>query len=135
MGSFKLVVTLRGYRRAWLPADLAAAGMLLVIAVPEQLATARLAGMPPITGFYAFVVGTLAIALLGASPQLPVRADSTIAPLFAAAVGGLALSGSSHYQALVGILAVITGAFVALVWMLRLGWLAELLSEPTHHHP
>jgi SulP family sulfate permease len=130
MRPFKLAASLRGYRREWLSADLVAAATLLVIALPEQLATARLAGMPPITGFYAFVAGTLAFALLGTNPQLSVGADSTIAPLFATAVGGLALTGSGHYHDLVGILALMSGAVVTLVWLFRLGWIAELLSAP-----
>ena len=74
-------------------ADLVAGLMLLVIAVPEQLATSRLAGMPPITGFYAFVAGTVVFALLGSNPQMSVGADSTIAPLFATGVSALALTG------------------------------------------
>jgi len=101
-----------------------------VIAVPEQLATSRLAGMPPITGFYAFIAGTVVFALLGSNPQLSVGADSTIAPLFAVGMSHLALSGSPHYIDLVGILAVMVGAIVALVSLLRLGWIAELLSTP-----
>jgi sulfate permease, SulP family len=130
MRPFRIATTLRGYRPDWLTADLVAAATLLVIALPEQLATARLAGMPPITGIYAFAAGTLAFALLGTNPQLSVGADSTIAPLFATAVGGLALTGSTRYGDLVGLLAVMTGALVTLVWVLRLGWIAELLSAP-----
>ena len=75
--------SLHGYQRAWVSGDLLAGLMLLVIAVPEQLATSRLAGMPPITGFYAFIAGTVVFALLGSNPQMSVGADSTIAPLFA----------------------------------------------------
>src|SRR5271168_3309071 len=93
--------SLQGYQRQWLGPDLLAALTLLVIAVPEQLATSRLAGMPPITGFYAFVAGTVAFALLGSNPQMSVGADSTIAPLFAAGVSALALTGSAHYVELV----------------------------------
>lgn len=122
--------SLVGYRRAWLPADLLAAATLLVIAVPEQLATSRLAGMPPITGFYAFVAGSVLFAALGSSRQLSVGADSTIAPLFAVAVGALAATGSVRYVALVGILAVTVGVLVASVGVLRLGWIAEFLSAP-----
>ncbi len=103
---------------------------LLVIAVPEQLATSRLAGMPPITGFYAFVAGSVLFALLGSNPQMSVGADSTIAPLFAAGVSALALTGSSHYVELVAILAVMVGLMVMLVSLLRLGWIAEFLSTP-----
>ena len=125
-----LAPTLRGYRRSWLGGDAAAAATLLVIAVPEQLATSRLAGMPPITGFYAFLAGSVLFALLGTSPQLSVGADSTIAPLVAAGVAALAASGSAHYVDLMGILAVMAAVLVMLVWLLRLGWIAELLSAP-----
>jgi sulfate permease, SulP family len=125
-----LLPSLRGYRRAWAGPDAAAALTLLAIAVPEQLATSRLAGMPPITGCYAFIAGTVMFAVLGSSPQLSVGADSTIAPLFAVGVAGLAASGSQRYVELVGILSVLVGAIVALVWLLRLGWVADFLSTP-----
>ena len=81
-----LFSSLHGYRRAWARADLLAALTLLVIAVPEQLATSRLAGMPPISGFYAFAAGTALFALLGSSPQMSVGADSTIAPTSSARI-------------------------------------------------
>jgi sulfate permease, SulP family len=122
--------SLRGYQRAWATGDLVAGLTLLAIAVPEQLATSRLAGMPPITGFYAFVAGSVAFALLGSNPQLSVGADSTIAPLFAAGVSALALTGSAHYVDLVAILAVMVGLMVMLVSILRLGWIADFLSTP-----
>jgi sulfate permease, SulP family len=89
-----------------------------------------LAGMPPITGLYAFVAGTVVFAFLGSNPQMSVGADSTIAPLFATGVSALALTGSTHYIELVGILAVMVGLMVMLVTVLRLGWIAEFLSTP-----
>lgn len=122
--------TLHGYQTAWVGPDAIAAVTLLVIAVPEQLATSRLAGMPPVTGFYAFVAGTILFALLGSNPRMSVGADSTIAPLFAVGVAHFAPTGSPRYIALVGILAVLVGALVALVGLLRLGWIAEFLSAP-----
>ena len=122
--------SLHGYQRAWVSGDLVGGLMLLVIAVPEQLATSRLAGMPPITGFYAFIAGTVAFAFLGSNPQMSVGADSTIAPLFATGVSALALTGSPHYVELVAILAVMIGLMVMLVSVLRLGWIAEFLSTP-----
>jgi high affinity sulfate transporter 1 len=125
-----VLTSLHGYQRAWASADAVAGITLLVIAVPEQLATSRLAGMPPITGFYAFVAGTVFFALLGSNPQLSVGADSTIAPLFAAGVAGIAASGTTSYVDLVSILALMVGVIVALVGVLRLGWIAEFLSVP-----
>jgi sulfate permease, SulP family len=125
-----VLTSLHGYRRSWARADLAAGVTLLAIAVPQQLATSRLAGMPPVTGFYAFAAGTVLFVLLGANPHMSVGADSTIAPLFAAGVSVLALPGSPHYVDLVGILAVMVGLLVMLVSVLRLGWIAEFLSTP-----
>jgi SulP family sulfate permease len=122
--------SLRGYQRDWASADVVAGLTLLAIALPEQLATSRLAGMPPVTGFYAFIAGTVLFALLGSNPQMSVGADSTIAPLFAAGVVGLAALGSPHYVELVSILAVMVGLIVMLVSLLRLGWIADFLSTP-----
>jgi high affinity sulfate transporter 1 len=122
--------SLQGYQMSWLTPDIVAGITLLVIAVPEQLATSRLAGMPPITGFFAFAAGGALFALLGSNPQMSVGADSTIAPLFAVAIAHLAASGSTQYVDLVGILAVMVGAIVALIGLLRMGWIAEFLSDP-----
>ena len=125
-----LLSSLRGYRSSWVVRDVVAALTLLAIAVPEQLATARLAGMPPITGFYAFVAGSVMFALVGSNPQMSVGADSTIAPLFAVGIATVVPAISADYAALVGILAVMVGVVVALVGLLRLGWVADFLSAP-----
>jgi high affinity sulfate transporter 1 len=122
--------SLRGYRLSFAGADALAAVTLLVIVVPEQLATSRLAGMPPISAFYAFIAGTVLFAILGSNPQMSVGADSTIAPLFAVGIAHLAPIDSSRYVDLVGILAVMVGVIVALVGLLRLGWIANFLSAP-----
>jgi MFS superfamily sulfate permease-like transporter len=71
--------------------------MLAAIAIPGQLATARLAGMPPETGLYAFVAGSLAFGAFGANRFMTVAADSTIAPIFAGGVATLAAAGTQHY--------------------------------------
>ena len=125
-----LLSSLHGYRWSWVIGDLVAGLTLLAIAVPEQLATARLAGMPPITGFYAFVAGGVMFALLGSNPQMSVGTDSTIAPLFAVSIASLVPAISPDYVALVAILAVMVGVVVILVGLLRLGWVAEFLSVP-----
>ncbi len=130
MTSPPVLAWLRGYQRGWLGPDLLACLTLLVIAVPEQLATSRLAGMPPITGLYVFVAVTVAFAILGSSPQLSVGADSTIAPLFATGVAHLTSSGSTRYAADVALLAVVVGVMVAAVGLLRMGWIADFLSAP-----
>lgn len=125
-----LLTSLRGYQRSWLLGDVVAALTLFTIAVPEQLATARLAGMPPITGWYAFVAGSVIFALLGSNPQMSVGADSTIAPLFAVGIATVVARTSLDYAALVAILAVAVGVLIIVVALLRFGWIAEFLSTP-----
>ncbi|HUO47873.1 MAG TPA: SulP family inorganic anion transporter, partial [Acidimicrobiales bacterium] len=125
-----LFPTLQGYQRRWLTADLLAGLTLLVIAVPEQIATSRLAGVPPTIALYAFVAAVVAFAAFGSNPRLSVGADSTIAPLFAAGVARFAPVGSTRYAELVALLALVVGVVVALVGVLRLGWIADFLSAP-----
>jgi len=129
-GSFPILRWMHSYQRRWLGPDLLACVTLLVIAVPEQLATSRLAGMPPITGLYVFVAASVAFAVFGSNPQLSVGADSTIAPLIAAGVARLSPTGSSDYVALVALLAVIVGVLIVAVGLLRMGWIADFLSAP-----
>jgi sulfate permease, SulP family len=122
--------SLRGYRIGWLPRDIVAGVMLAAIAIPGQLATARLAGMPPETGLYAFAAGSLTFAAFGANRFMSVAADSTIAPIFAGGVATLAAAGTQHYAELVTLLALMVGATLVAVGLLRAGWLATLLSIP-----
>ena len=122
--------SLRGYRRRWITPDILAGVTLLVIAVPEQIATSRLAGMPPVTALYAFAAATVAFAMVGSNARMSVGADSTIAPLFAVGIARFAASGSHRYVELVVLLAVTIGVIVALIGLLRLGWIADFLSAP-----
>jgi len=95
-----LFASLRGYRLSFLPRDLVAGIMLAAIAIPGQLATARLAGMPPETGLYAFAAGSLAFAAFGANRFISVGADSTIAPIFAGGLAAMSAAGSADYAGL-----------------------------------
>ncbi|WP_027527603.1 SulP family inorganic anion transporter [Bradyrhizobium sp. Ec3.3] len=123
-------VSLQGYRIAWLPRDLIAGLMLAAIAIPGQLATARLAGMPPETGLYAFAAGSLAFAAFGANRFMSVAADSTIAPIFAGGLASLTAPGTERYFELAPLLALMVGAILLAIGLFRAGWLATLLSTP-----
>ncbi len=72
------------YRGSWLGPDVLAGLTLVAIAIPEQMATAGLVGVPAVVGLYAFVVGSLVFALAGRNQLLSVGADSTIAPILVA---------------------------------------------------
>ena len=122
--------SLRHYRASWLVGDAIAALTLAAIAIPEQLATARLVGMPPIAGLAAFVAGTLAFAAIGANRFMSVGADSTIAPIMASALVAIAAAGSGPYASAAATLAILVGLLLLIAGVARLGWVADLLSIP-----
>lgn len=128
--TWPLLTSFAGYRPGWIGPDLIAGLTLAAIAVPEQMATARLAGLPPEVGFFAFAAGAVGFALLGASRPLSSGADSTIAPIFAGVLITLATPGSPHYAALAAGLALMAGALVLLGGACRMGWVGDLLSIP-----
>ena len=107
-----------------------AALAVAAVAIPEQIATARLAGMPATTGLLVFVAGSLGFYLLGSNRFLSVGADSTIAPIFAASLALLAASGTQHYMMLCTMFALLVGFIVLAGGIFRMGWIARLLSVP-----
>ena len=86
--SWPLFSSLASWRPAFLPADLIAGLTLAAIAIPEQMATARLGGFEPQIGFFAFIAGSIGFAMLGANRFLSCGADFTITPIFAGGLGG-----------------------------------------------
>src|SRR5471030_2058801 len=129
-GAHWLFATLRGVTLSALPADLMAGLTLAAIAIPEQLATARLAGVPPEVGLFAFAAGCVGFAIFGANRFMSVGADSTIAPIFASALAVFATAGSPAYAGLACALALMVGAILIAAGLLRAGWIADLLSVP-----
>ncbi|CCD86042.1 putative sulfate transporter with a STAS domain (C-terminal) [Bradyrhizobium sp. ORS 285] len=122
--------SLRGWRLSALPADLTAGLTLAAIAIPEQMATAKLGGFTPETGFFAFLAGSLGFALFGANRFLSCGADSTITPIFAGGLALLAASGTPEYGSLAAALALLVGVMLVLAGGFRLGGIANLLSVP-----
>src|SRR6202140_3429580 len=122
--------SLDAYRASFLAGDLVAGVTLAAIAIPEQMATARLGGFPPEIGFFAFLAGSLAFALFGSSRFLSCGADSTITPIFAGGLALLAASGSPDYLTLAAALALMVGILLVAAGIFRLGWIADLLSIP-----
>jgi MFS superfamily sulfate permease-like transporter len=125
-----LFTSLRAYRGAYVAADIVAGLTLAAIAIPEQMATARLGGFAPQIGFFAFMAGSVGFAMFGANRFLSVGADSTITPIFAGGLALLAVSGSPDYQALAVGLALMVGAMLIAGGVFRLGGIANLLSTP-----
>ena len=125
-----LLRSLAGWRISSVPADLAAGLTLAAISIPEQMATAKLGGFTPETGFFAFMAGSLGFALFGANRFLSCGADSTITPIFAAGLALLAATGTPEYGSLAAALALLVGVLLVLAGGFRLGGIANLLSVP-----
>ena len=125
-----LFASLRGYELSWLRRDAMAGLMLVAIALPGQLATARLAGMPAETGLIAFAAGSIAFAAVGGNRFISVGADSTIAPIFAGLIATMAVGEPSRTLQLAAVLALMVGAMLVVAGLLKAGWLADLLSVP-----
>jgi SulP family sulfate permease len=120
---------LPGYKPGWLRLDLVAGLTVCAILVPEGMAYAQLAGMPPETAFYAAPAGLLAYALLGGSRQLVVAVSSAIAIMSAATISALAPGGTAEYAALTAALALLAGLVSILAGVLRFGRIAQFFSE------
>ncbi|HLY04114.1 MAG TPA: SulP family inorganic anion transporter [Rhizomicrobium sp.] len=111
------------------PNDLLAGITVAAIALPEQMATARLGHFPPEIGLLAFVVASLGFFVFGASRALSVGADSTITPIFAGALM-LATAGVAGSFQSAALLALMVGSLVLLAGVFRMGWISSLLSRP-----
>ncbi|MFI7600358.1 SulP family inorganic anion transporter [Actinoplanes sp. NPDC049681] len=125
--------TASGYRRSWLTKDLVAGLVLSTLLVPQGMAYAELAGLPPITGLYTTVFGLLGYAVFGASRILVVGPDSSLGPMIAAVLIPIVGSGGDPVVAmgLASMLALLVGLTMTAAGIARLGFIADLLSQPT----
>ncbi|MCP5281762.1 MAG: sulfate permease [Rhodoferax sp.] len=121
---------LRDYRRAWLAGDLTAGLIVTVMLIPQSLAYAMLAGLPPQVGLYASILPLVAYAALGSSMTLAVGPVAVVSLMTASALQPLAQSGSAEYATMAMQLALISGGMLLAFGALRLGFLAYFLSHP-----
>lgn len=121
---------LRGYERRWLSGDVAAGITVGAYLIPQVMAYAVVAGLPPIAGLWATVPALVLYSLLGSSRQLSVGPESSTALLSASIVAPLAMGDPSRYAVLSAALAVVFGLYCLIAWLMRLGALADLLSRP-----
>src|SRR3954462_1408825 len=122
-----------GYHRAWLVKDVVAGGVLTTLLVPQGMAYAELAGLPPITGLYTTIMCLLAYAVFGPSRILVLGPDSSLGPMIAATVLPLVAAGGDPGRAvaLASMLALMTAVVMIAAGALGLGFVADLLSKPT----
>ncbi|MFJ4316581.1 SulP family inorganic anion transporter [Streptomyces lavendulae] len=119
-----------GYRAAWLRGDVPAGITVAAYLVPQVMAYAGVAGLPPVVGLWAALPAMVLYALSGSSRLLSVGPESTTALMTAVAVGPLAAGDPARYAVLSAALAVVVGLLSLVAWAVRLGFLADLLSRP-----
>ena len=123
--------SLRGYPREWLRPDTIAGLTAAAVVVPKALAYATVAGLPVQVGLYTAFIPMVVYALLGTSRPLSVSTTTTIAILTAAALGLAVPDGdASRLLTAAATLTVMVGAALALASVLRLGFVANFISEP-----
>ncbi|MFF4052363.1 SulP family inorganic anion transporter [Streptomyces chartreusis] len=124
------VVALLGYRRSWLRGDVLAGVTVAAYLVPQVMAYAGVAGLPPVAGLWAILPALALYAVFGSSRLLSVGPESTTALMTATVVAPLAAGDPDRYATLAVTLAVTVGLLCLVARAVRLGFLADLLSRP-----
>ena len=128
--SWPVFRSLQGYRPVYLRADVLAGLTVWAVLVPEALAYATIAGVPPVVGLYAAVPALVLYAVAGSSRHLVVGPMSATAALSAASVAPLAGRDTTLTVALTAAIAIVVGVLGLLAGLLRLGFIASFISEP-----
>lgn len=121
---------LRGYRKEWLRADVVAGLTTAAVVVPKAMAYATIAGLPVQVGLYTALAPTIVYAVLGTSRTLSVSTTTTLAILVGAELERLALPDTAALLTANATLALLVGAILAAAALLRLGFIANFISEP-----
>ncbi|OMC10719.1 SulP family inorganic anion transporter [Mycolicibacterium fortuitum] len=119
-----------GYQRSWLRGDVLAGVTVAAYLVPQVMAYATVAGLPPVAGLWAALVPMGVYALLGSSRQLSVGPESTTALMTATALAPLVVGDPARYAAMAAMLALLVGSICLAAGLCGLGFLADLLSRP-----
>ncbi len=127
---FPILTWLPAYQKTWLRGDVIAALTLWALLVPEAMAYAGIAGMPPETGLYAAPLAMIAYAIFGTARHLNVGPSSAVAALSFSVIAGLAAAGSPEFITLSIALAFVVGVMLIIGGLLRFGVLADFLSRP-----
>jgi len=124
-----IIAWLPAYQKAWLRTDFIAGLTIVALLIPEGMAYAQLAGVPPEAAFYAAPIGLLLFAIFGTSRQLVVAVSSAIATMSYATVSLHAIPNTPEFIVLTAALAVLTGLICVLAGLLKLGRVAQFFSE------
>ncbi|WP_152206662.1 SulP family inorganic anion transporter [Marinobacter changyiensis] len=127
---FPCIDWLRSYNRNLLASDASAAIIVTILVIPQSLAFALLAGLPPEAGLYASILPAMAYAIFGTGNTLAVGPVALISLMSAAAVGDVAEAGTAGYAVASVALALVSGLMLLIMGLLRLGFLSNFISHP-----
>jgi len=127
---FPILSWLPNYKKAFLGGDIAAGLTVGIMLIPQSMAYAMVAGLPPVYGLYTALMPQLMYALMGTSPQLNVGPIATDSLLVAAGLGALSVSGIDTYIAMALVLALFVGCIQLVLGLLKMGFLVNFLSTP-----
>src|SRR5215510_3863939 len=127
------LANLSSYQAGWLRRDVVAGLVLTALLVPQGMAYAELAGLPPITGLYTTILCLVAYAVFGPSKILVLGPDSSLGPMIAATIIPLLVVGDDPDRAVAlgSALALLVGVIITAAGIAKLGFIADLISKPT----
>ena len=129
MPAVRLFQAVRPLHRPGIAKDALAGVTLAAMNIPQALGYTRIAGTTVVSGLYTLLLPVIAFAAFGSSRYLVVAADSATAAILAGGLAGMAPVGTARYVALAGLVALITGVFLIVARLLKLGFLADFLSQ------
>lgn len=127
---FPLFKSLKGYNKRTFGKDLLSGFTVGIVLIPQGMAYAMIAGLPPVYGLYASLIPVLVYMFLGTSKPLSVGPVAMDSLLVAAGLGTLAITGLENYIAMAMVLAFMVGSIQFLLGLMRMGYLVNFLSKP-----
>ena len=126
---FPVVEWARSYNKNWLRPDILAGITVVAFTIPEAIAYASLAGLPPEAGLYSAMIGLLVYVIFGTSRQLSMGPTSALSILIGSTLGSLLIVNAGQYALIASLLAVMVGVFAIISWMLHLGFIIRYISK------
>jgi high affinity sulfate transporter 1 len=126
---FPVIKWARSYNKDWLRPDILAGITVVAFTIPEAIAYASLAGLPPEAGLYSAMIGLLVYVIFGTSRQLSMGPTSALSILVGSTLGSLLIVNAGQYALIASLLAIIVGVFALISWILRLGFIVRYISK------
>ena len=126
---FPVVEWARSYNKNWLRPDILAGITVVAFTIPEAIAYASLAGLPPEAGLYSAMIGLLVYVIFGTSRQLSMGPTSALSILIGSTLGSLLIVNAGQYALIASLIAVMVGVFALISWVLRLGFIVRYISK------